>query len=203
MMDVSLDRMRLLLRQDRAKFARAKPEEVQRRSGAVYDADTGLFALQMFGRKAAVTWPEGEALLPDGAPVSGDELSALLLGYLLRGHCAARTGAFLPYAQLWDQTLTAAFRTQSAQRLAHGFAQMPETFARACVSLGGMPLPMADRAFELPFLEELRVRLLLWEGGENYRPAAEILFSDNFPAAFDAEDMPLVCGVLLHALEQA
>jgi len=52
-------------------------------------------------------------------------------------------------------------------------------------------------------VEALRVQLLLWEGGDTFRPAAEILFSDNFPLAFEAEDAPLVCSVLLRALEQA
>lgn len=202
-MDITFDRKRLRLRQERAQFARANPEALQRRSGAVFDADAGLFAAQIFGKKVRVTWPEGEVSRPGSESVAGDEFSALLLGYLLRGHCAARTGSFLPYAELWGQSGAAALRRQSAQRLAHGFAQAPENFARACAALGGMPLPMADYAFEIPFLEELRVQLLLWEGGDTFCPAAEILFSDNFPLAFEAEDVPLVCSVLLRALEQA
>ena len=45
------------------------------------------------------------------------------------------------------------------------------------------------------------VQFLLWEGDEEFAPSSQILFSDNFPAGFHAEDLVVVCDVLITILK--
>ena len=72
---------------------------------------------------------------------------------------------------------------------------------RLVVPIAAAPAPGGDRAFDVPFLPGLTVRLLLWEGDEEFRPTAQILFSDNFSSAFSAEDIAVVGDVLLNAMK--
>ena len=54
---------------------------------------------------------------------------------------------------------------------------------------------------EIPkvFESEYRFCLILWEGEpeEGFPPSAQILFSDNFPAAFSAEDVAYVGDIVM------
>lgn len=48
----------------------------------------------------------------------------------------------------------------------------------------------------------LQVRLILWEGDDEFPPSAQILFSDNFPVAFtQGEDMAVVGDVTIDMLK--
>ena len=42
---------------------------------------------------------------------------------------------------------------------------------------------------------------LLWAGDEDFPPSAQILFDDNFPAAFTAEDLAAACGAAVDRLK--
>jgi len=184
-------------------FAQADPEEIAARSGAVYQREDGAFEMHMMGQRVLVSWPEGNVTFPDSARTISEYSSILLLRYLLDGRCVESGGKFLAYQEMpWGEVYFAQFRGRCILRLAFGFGHDPERFSRACAALGGMPVPMADRAFEIPFLEKLRVRLLLWEGDEEFQPSAQILFSDNFPLAFSAEDMAVVGDVLLSEMKK-
>ena len=47
------------------------------------------------------------------------------------------------------------------------------------------------------------VRFTLWEGDEEFAPTSQILFSDNFPDAFAAEDRVVVCEYILGEMKLA
>ena len=204
-MEIKNNKTEVPLAHYRALFAQADPEEIAVRTGAVFEPEPGTFAMHLLGRRVRVAWPEGIVSFPeDGARPVGDHVPILLLRYLLEGSCAESGGKFLAWQETpWGEARFTRFRVRCILRLAYSFGHDPERFSRACAALGGMPAPVADRAFEIPFLEQLRVRLLLWEGDEESRPSAQILFSDNFPLAFSAEDMAVVGDVLLSEMKKA
>lgn len=202
-MEIQDNKTQIPLSHYRALFAQAMPEALAVRSGAVYDPDAGTFAMRLLGARLLVAWPDGTISFPDGDRELSEYASILVLRYLLEGRCAESTGKFLAYQEMpWGDVYFANFRGRCILRLAYGFGQDLERFSRACTALGGVPVPMGDRAFELPFLENLRIRLILWEGDEEFPPSAQILFSDNFPLAFTAEDMAVVGDILISALKQ-
>ena len=51
-------------------------------------------------------------------------------------------------------------------------------------------------------MKDYRVRFLLWAGDEEFPPSAQILFSDNFPLCFKAEDLAVVGDVAIGTLKQ-
>lgn len=56
-------------------------------------------------------------------------------------------------------------------------------------TLGAAQVHMADKGYELEIFENLYLRFLFWEGDEEFPASSQILFSGNFPAAFDAYDL--------------
>ena len=43
--------------------------------------------------------------------------------------------------------------------------------------------------------------MILWEGDEEFPPSSQILFSDNFPVSFQAEDMAVMGDVIIGSLK--
>ena len=58
--------------------------------------------------------------------------------------------------------------------------------------IGATPLEHGDIAYEFEVIDGFRVQMILWAGDDEFPPSSQILFSDNFPIAFQAEDMAVV-----------
>ena len=63
--------------------------------------------------------------------------------------------------------------------------------------LGAMRVKGGDSAWQVEILPGYEVRLFIWEGDDEFPPNAQILFSDNFPRAFSAEDRTVVGDLLI------
>ena len=87
-------------------------------------------------------------------------------------------------------------------RLAFSYGNKLEAFLNACEKLGARKVSAADAAYEFEVFPGYYVQFLLWAGDEEFPPSSQILFSDNFPVGFHAEDLVVVCDVILNTLKQ-
>ena len=184
----------------RALFAQADCAGLSARSGVPYH--DGAFHLTLLSRRVKLLWPGMELVDGEnGSPLSA--ASRILLGrLLLEGTLAESSGKFLAYSQLpWGSVYNAQFTGRCVRRLAREYGTDPKRLDEACARLGGKHVSGGDTAWELAFLPELLIRVTLWEGDEEFPASAQVLFSDNFPAAFTAEDVAVVGDVLINALK--
>lgn len=184
----------------RGLFAAADPAEMSVRSGVPY-AD-GQFSLTLLSRPVSVSWPEMEVRFTDDGATAAANTRILLSRLILEGTLHSAAGAMLAYTEMpWGNVYAAQFRGRCILRLAGTYGAALPAFAQACEKVGGRPVKAGDAAYDLPFAPGLTVRLILWEGDEEFSSTAQILFSDNFSAAFSAEDIAVVGDVLLNALK--
>ena len=66
-----------------------------------------------------------------------------------------------------------------------------------------LPLRHGDAAYEFDFLANYRLRLIVWEGDEEFPPNAQLLYSANFAAGFAAEDRVVAGDLLITSLKSA
>ncbi len=166
------------------------PQEISARTGAPFCGER--FLLTLLDVPIQAQWPD---YLITGAVGSLDRAAArlLILRYLIGGRDAPSAGRYLSYREMpWGAVYDANFQGRCIRRLAFTFGGRMDAFSKACLALGGTPIPNADAAFEIPFLDRRRLRLLLWCGDDEFPPTAQILFSDDFALAFSAEDMAVV-----------
>ena len=52
-----------------------------------------------------------------------------------------------------------------------------------------------------PFYPGYQIQMILWEGDDEFPPSSQILFSDNFPVSFAAEDMAVMGDVIIGSLK--
>ena len=183
-----------------ARFAEADPMEMSRRSGVPFDRD-GFFRLTLMGREVSVSWPGMEAAYEDGTPAAAN-IRILLGRLLLGGMLISSKGEMKAYNEFpWGNVYLQQFRGRCVMRLAGSYGRNIGKFREACGSLGGVPVTGGDAAYDVPFLPKLTVRLILWEGDDEFPPSAQALFSENFAYAFTAEDMAVVGDVVINAMK--
>ena len=184
----------------KAVFAAADPEALAQRSCVPYAG--GKFSLTLLGRPVTVAWPDMTARFEDDGAETASNTRILLARLLLEGTLTASQGQMLAYTDMpWGNVYAQQFRGRCILRLAGTYGANLAGFEEAAARVAGVSAESGDRSFDVPFLPGLTVRLILWEGDEEFRPTAQILFSDNFSAAFSAEDIAVVGDVLLNAMK--
>ncbi len=184
----------------RAVFAAADPAALSARSRVPY-AD-GSFRLTLLGRPVTVSWPEMVARFEDDGAETASNTRILLARLILEGTLTSPGVRLLAYTDMpWGNVYAQQFRGRCILRLAGTYGGDLPGFSGAAARVAGVPAESGDLSFDLPFLPGLTVRLILWAGDEEFAPAAQILFSDNFSAAFSAEAIAVVGDALLNAMK--
>ncbi len=181
-------------------FAAADPAEMSRRSGVAW-AD-GSFSLTLLGRPVTLSWPDMTVRFADDGREAAQNTRILLSRLVLEGTLVGSGGRFLAYTEMpWGEIYAQQFRGRCILRLAGTYGADLAGFDAAAARVKGVRAKGGDRAWDVPFLPGLSVRLILWEGDEEFRASAQILFSDNFPSAFTAEDIAVAGDVILNAMK--
>ncbi|MEG1524607.1 MAG: DUF3786 domain-containing protein [Clostridia bacterium] len=191
------------------RFQDAAPLTIAARCNVPYDPITQTFSLTLIGRTLRVAWPNFALLNADGTPVAdvcartSAAAKLLLIRYLLEGRDVSGTGKYLAYREMpWGDVYQANFQGRCIQRLAFSFGHKLSQFAAAMEQLGAEKIRFGDIGFDIQFLNCHRLRLALWAGDEEFPPSSQILFSDDFPFAFSAEDMAVVGDVIISTVKE-
>ena len=126
-----------------------------------------------------------------------------MVRYLSEKAKAPSSGKFLTYREVpWGEVYFKQFQGRCLFRLAFGFGGKLDAFREIMERVGAQAISSGDVGYELEFMKGLFVRLILWAGDDEFPPSAQILFSDNFPAAFtQGEDMAVVGDVTIDMLK--
>ncbi len=195
-------------------YQNADPKEISSRCDVPYDAEKQEFTVSLMGVSYRISWPEYNVLHlgDDGSvsPIIGwyplekkPNAKILVLRYLTEGGAAPSTGKFLTYREIpWGEVYFKQFQGRCLFRLAFGFGGKLDAFREIMERVGAQAISSGDVGYELEFMKGLFVRLILWAGDDEFPPSAQILFSDNFPAAFtQGEDMAVVGDVTIDMLK--
>ncbi len=190
------------------QYRTASPAELAERTGIPYDAGRHVFRLSFYGREYEVGFPDFDVACLDDrygcAPLLEQNAAKILaVRYLLEGAAVQGTGKFLTYRDVpWGEVYYRQFNGRCMQRLAFGYGNRLDTFCRAMEAMGAQRVQAGDAGYQAEVFPGYYVQLLLWAGDDEFPPSSQILFSDNFPAAFHPEDLVVVCDVLLNTMKK-
>lgn len=186
-------------------FAQLDPQEAAERCGVAYDAAQGIFSVRLFYVDYQVSWPKFAIRSADEAGFALKNLPAqmLIIRYLLEGRRSTGTGAFLPYREMpWGEVYLKPFTGRCLTRAAFTFGTRLPAFVEAMKALPAIPLKNGDAAYQVEVMPGYEVRIIIWEGDDEFPPNSQILFSDNFPQAFSAEDRTVVGDILISDIKR-
>lgn len=186
----------------REQFASLSAEKMSERSGFEFCKSNSSFKFRFLGREVLLSYPDMVLSYASGEPIDNPATRILLARAAMEGLKKPSSGAFLAYSEVpWGNVYLQQFKGRCIMRLAFGFGSRLEEFEKACLALGGVASTGADKCFEIEFLDDLSLKLLIWAGDDEFPPSSQILFSDNFPAMFTAEDMAVVGDLLINAMK--
>lgn len=85
---------------------------------------------------------------------------------------------------------------------AEKFQNDPERLRRACLRLGGTPLPNGDVAYAVELFDGLCIAVQLWFGDEEFPPNLRFLWDENANMYIRYETMYFARHLLLQRLEE-
>ncbi|MCI6432750.1 MAG: DUF3786 domain-containing protein [Oliverpabstia sp.] len=189
-------------------YQKGDPKEISQRTGIPYDPEKQMFMLHLMGVTYFVKHPEYEVTHVQEDRIGYYPLETavnariLVLRYLVEGHAALSTGKFITYREApWGSVYLKQFTGRCIMRLAYGFGNKQELFKNAMEKIGATALSHGDISYEFEFLDGYRLQMILWEGDDEFPPSSQILFSDNFPIAFQAEDMAVVGDISISMIK--
>ncbi len=186
------------------KYGSLNPQEAAQRLNILYDDSEGKFRFRFMGHHYEADYPQFAVRALDqeeGVPdVLLDSIPAktFILRYLLEGQYVKSGGKFMTFREVptYGELYIQPFTGRCIKRLTYGFGYKLDEFCRAMERIPGVkPIKMADVAYEFELVNGYFMRFLFWAGDEEFPPSAQILYSDNFPFSFHAEDM-VVAGDL-------
>lgn len=187
------------------------PKEISERTGFFYDEEKKVFTVVFMGSTYEISFPDYEISHKEdekGVYPLEEAMNAkiFMVRYLSEKAKTLSSGKFLTYREVpWGEVYFRQFQGRCLMRLAFSYGNKLEAFKKVMTAMGAKPLEQGDCAFELEFMEGFFIRLILWEGDDEFPPSSQILFSDNFAVTFAAEDLAVagdICINMMKAVER-
>ena len=81
-------------------------------------------------------------------------------------------------------------------RIALRYGQDKEGFLGLGRRLGGQAVEMGDACIQVPVVPRISVRLVLWQGDEEFIPQGSILFDSTVPDYLPTYDITVLCETI-------
>ena len=183
------------------------PKEIAARLGISYDEEQKYFTLKFLGTVYQISWPDfqvsHEADDMGFYPLETMTYArTLTIRFLLNGAEASGTGKFKTYREMpWGEVYLRQFDGRCIKRLAFSYGNRIKDFQAIMERMHCVPVKHGDIAYQLEIFPDYLVQMILWEGDDEFPPSSQILFSDNFPISFQAEDMAVMGDVIIGSLK--
>lgn len=190
-----------------SQYQEADPKEIAARLGISYDEEQKYFTLKFLGTVYQISWPDfqvsHEADDMGFYPLETMTYArTLTIRFLLNGAEASSTGKFKTYREMpWGEVYLRQFDGRCIKRLAFSYGNRIKDFQAIMEHMHCVPVKHGDIAYQLEIFPDYLVQMILWEGDDEFPPSSQILFSDNFPISFQAEDMAVMGDVIIGSLK--
>ena len=186
-------------------FEKLDPVEAAQRCGVKYDEQTQTFTVRLLYTDYEISWPKFAIASKDenGFALKNLPAQMLMIRFLLEGCASTGSGKFLTYREMpWGEVYLKPFTGRCITRAAFTFGTRLAAFQNAIEKMPAIVLKKGDTACQLEIMPGYEVQIIVWEGDDEFPPNTQILFSDNFPKAFSAEDRTVVGDIFISDIKR-
>ena len=164
--------------------------------------DGAEFTLKLLGRTFAIAHPDYAIRCLDGGKLPPLPTQTFLLRYLLESKAVSWGGTWKTFREMpWGEMYIKPYTGRVLTRAAFTFGFRLAAFSAACEKLGGTKLPHGDAGYEFTLIGDYKIRILVWEGDDEFPPNAQVIYSDNFAEGFAAEDRVVAGDILITVIK--
>ena len=151
------------------------------------------FYVNLLGREFAISHPDYSIRALDGGKLPPLPTQTFLLRYLLESKDVAWSGEWKTFREMpWGEMYIKPYTGRVLTRAAFTFGTRVAAF-RA--------VKHGDAGFEFDLIGGYKMRILVWEGDDEFPPNAQILYTDNFADGFAAEDRVVAGDILIGTIK--
>lgn len=192
-----------------ALYRTLPPDGIAERCGVPFDTAEAAFALRVMGDGCRAAYPDfalrrTDAEARDAGVDTG--VRVLVLRFLCGGKKTPYGGRQLAFADLpWGRVYAGNFERRCIMRAERVFGGEPEALAKIFERQKGLRAEKLDgREFgwRFEFISGIFMSIIIWPGDDEFPSKAQILFDDNFPAAFSAEDAAVAGDICINRLKE-
>ena len=160
------------------------------------------FYVNLLGREFAISHPEYAIRPLDGGSLPPLPTQTFLLRYLLESRDVCWNGEWKTFREMpWGEMYIKPYTGRVLTRAAFTFGTRVAAFRDAAQKMGATPVSHGDAGYEFNFLGDYKMRILVWEGDDEFPPNAQVLYSDNFAQGFAAEDRVVAGDILIGTIK--
>lgn len=183
------------------QFRALDPQAVRQRLSEV-GWDGSEFTVTLLGRQFAIAHPDYAIRALDNGPVPPLPTQTFLLRYLMESRDVAWMGQWKTFREMpWGEMYIKPYTGRVLTRAAFTFGTRVAAFKAAAEKMGALPLKNGDAGYQFDLIGGYRMRLLVWEGDDEFPPNAQVLYSDNFAVGFAAEDRVVAGDILISTVK--
>lgn len=182
------------------RFRQLDPAQAVARTGVRWEGSE--FYVNLLGREYAISHPDYAIRSLDGGPVPPLPTQTFLLRYLLESRNGAWAGGWKTFREMpWGEMYIQPYTGRVLTRAAFTFGTRLNSFRAACEKMEALPVAHGDAGYEFSLIGSFKMRILIWEGDDEFPPNAQVLYSDNFADGFAAEDRVVAGDILISAIK--
>ena len=184
-----------------AKFKELNPADaISRLPSVAWDGKE--FTLKLLGKGYAISHPDYAIRALDEEKLPSLPTQTFLLRYLLECKEVAWGGEWKTFREMpWGELYIKPYTGRVLTRAAFTFGFRTAAFSAAAEKMGALPVKHGDAGFEFQLVGGYKMRILVWEGDDEFPPNAQILYSDNFADGFAAEDRVVAGDILISTIK--
>ena len=182
------------------RFKCLDPVEAASRTGAAWDGTK--FTVKLLGREFAISHPQYAIRALDGGSIPPLPTQTFLLRYLLESKAVAWNGQWKTFREMpWGEMYIKPYTGRVLTRAAFTFGTRVAKFKAAAEKMGAAPVAHGDAGYEFDLIGGYKMRILVWEGDDEFPPNAQVLYSENFAEGFAAEDRVVAGDILISTIK--
>ncbi|MDR0663625.1 MAG: DUF3786 domain-containing protein [Spirochaetaceae bacterium] len=166
----------------------------------------GGFSLRLMGTEYIADFPDFELRGEAGSLIRDEAVRVLVLRYLCKGRWTAPGGRQLSYSEIpWGNLYFRNFEGRCIKRVERMFGGDPESFSEIFErhkQLNAENIAGKECGWRFEFLNGIFMSIIIWKGDDEFPAKAQILFDDNFPLAFSAEDIAVAGDICISRLKE-
>ena len=186
-------------------YANINPMEAAERTGVKFDQEKNCFEMRLLYENYRLFWPEYriESDNADAFAMKNIPAQILLIRHLLEGCTSRGSGSFLTYREMpWGEVYIKPFTGRCLTRAAFTFGTRIKAFEDALKKMPVIMMNNGDVSCQMEIMPGYEIRFIVWEGDDEFPPNVQILYSDNFPQAFSAEDRCVVIDIAISEIKR-
>ncbi len=165
-------------------------------------ADENIFRIPFLDQIYRVGFPDFE--FKDEAeklPEIPIQEQVLILHYMMGKIPVRVTGEWIAYREIPGASFYfAAFVKRAIDPLKKVFGQDVSSLVKAAKQLNGKPIETGDAGFEFFVFPKTPIRIILWQGDDEFPSEANILFDKSVGDILSPEDAAWLAGMLVYRL---